>query len=152
MSNKRYFWIVTHLRIFRRESERPAKCKTMKMGDGAGERTQSRTRFASLLRHSLRCFNFSLALLLFPSAWRWISVRSYYCGLHDGRRSQQYPQPDTSRAASQNHVLCRCHWLSFRAIKIHVCAILQPRRHNSIVIIGKSMGFTLKGKLIPVTN
>ena len=38
VSNKRYFWIVTHLRIFRRESERPAKCKTMKMGDGAEER------------------------------------------------------------------------------------------------------------------
>jgi len=56
------------------------------------------------------------------------------------------------RAASQNHVLCRCHWLSFRAIKIHVCTILQFRRYNSIVITGKSMGFTLKGKLILVTN
>lgn len=29
---ERYFWIVT--RIFRRESERPAKCKTMKMKEG----------------------------------------------------------------------------------------------------------------------
>lgn len=135
----RYFWLVTHLQIFRhtkasvlqnirqwrweaREGERK---RTLWEGEKEYERERSRTwecvpftAFSPFVSTSLSCVLCSLHYFRLLSRW-WISG-GYYCGLHDGRQLFKtiYSVCIVSCRCSQNRPLCGdTLWLSFRAIK-----------------------------------
>jgi len=114
--NKRYFWMLTHLWIFRRESKRPAKCKTMKMREG--EREAEHRGCVVRVPFSPRCFQlFSRATIISFCSTMNLHPRPIIAGLvmDDAAFKTITLGPMRTEPLRKITILCRCHWLSFQS-------------------------------------